>query len=105
MKKTSRLTVSSNAYLLNCLLTGAFRSFADIFIYVTNNKFLCIIHIITFINFFIFLHSTVSKITALTLCKILARLHFLLQFLLQLPGVPPLHFLELHHCIPQNDYK
>ena len=30
------------AYLLNCLLTGAFRSFADIFIYVTNNKFLYI---------------------------------------------------------------
>src|SRR6218665_3292105 len=28
----------------------------------------------------------------------LARLHFLLQFLLQFPGVPPLHFLGLHHC-------
>ena len=25
-----------------------------------------------------------------TLCKILARMHFLLQFLLQFPGVPPL---------------
>src|SRR6218665_2216515 len=61
-------------------------------------------HRITFINFFvIFLHSTVSKIAALTLCKILARLHFLLQFLLQFPGVPPLHFLGLHHC-PQLNY-
>src|SRR6218665_1510078 len=39
-----------------------------------------------------FLHSTVPKIAALTLCKILARLLFLLQFLLQFPGVPPLHF-------------
>src|SRR6218665_3611673 len=29
---------SSTAYLLNCLLTGTFRSFADIFIYVTNNN-------------------------------------------------------------------
>src|SRR6218665_617055 len=55
------------------------------------------IYIITFINLFvIFLHSIVSKIAALTLCKILARLHFLLQFLLQFPGVPPLYFLGLH---------
>src|SRR6218665_1850080 len=35
-----------------------------------------------------------SVISLLTLCKILARLHFLLQFLLQFPGVPPLHFFR-----------
>src|SRR6218665_242078 len=46
-------------------------------------------YITTFIILYIFLHSTVSKIAALTLCKILARLHFLLQFILQFPGVPP----------------
>src|SRR6218665_1161054 len=67
--------------------------------YVTNKKFLCInSHNYIYYFFVIFLHSTVSKIAALTLCKILARLHFLLQFLLQFPDVPPLHFLGLHHC-------
>src|SRR6218665_3648400 len=90
----------------NCLSTellqptGAYRSFADtcIFIYVTNYKFLCInLHNYIYYFFVIFLHSTVSKIAALTLCKILATLHFLLQFLLQFPRVPPLHFLGLHH--------
>src|SRR6218665_2963408 len=29
---------SSTVLLINCLLTGTFRSFADIFIYVTNNN-------------------------------------------------------------------
>jgi len=38
--------------------------------------------------------------TFFTLSKIIARLHFLLQFLglLEFPDVSPLHFLGLHHC-------
>src|SRR6218665_3330273 len=86
-----------NAYLLNCLLTGAFRIFTDIFIYVTNNKFLCINshNYIYYFFCYVYTFNSFKNSSAHTICKILARLHFLLQFLLQFPGVPPLHFLGL----------
>ena len=56
---------------MNCLLTGAFRSFADIFIYVTNNKFLCI-NLHNYIYFFFKFNSfkNSSAHTMQNCCKI-----------------------------------